>query len=387
MIRNKMLKGILMNTVFKALSLVNQVIPKNEKLILLYTDLGFRDNIYYIYDYMISSGYNKKYKIVRSQNEQMAGQAPYNVRVESNLKGVLTYLRASHVFYCFGKLPIYPSKKQRVVQMWHGSPFKDADGRQKREMNRDYKKAYYTTALSTSEIFRAFWSETFDCGKDRISICGQPRTDVMINPYSKKELGVETEKLVLWMPTFRQSKKLGYSDVQNTGGFLPVISNDELNALNDALIKNNTMLYIKLHPMQDTDNVPITKYSNLQIYTHEGFQRSGLDLYRLLGSADAIITDYSSVFLDYILLNRPIGFTEDDIEDYKDGRGFAMSNPDHFRTGPKIKTTDDLISFFDDLSAGTDMWACEREAVNAEVNQFRDYKNRKRALEIGGVVL
>ena len=209
MIKNIAIKKFLTNTVFRGLSIINQIIPKDDSLVLLYSNMGFRDNIAYVYDYMIAEGYNKRYKIVRSQNEKYAGLVPVNVKIERNAKSVITYLRAGHVFYCFGKLPIYPAKRQKVVQMWHGAPFKGTDIRQLSEITGDYKKSFYTNVLSMSEIFRDFWSVEFDCGKKRISICGQPRTDVMINPYSKDELGLTGKKLIMWMPTFRNSTKLG----------------------------------------------------------------------------------------------------------------------------------------------------------------------------------
>lgn len=386
MIRNEKIKSLLTKTIFKGLSLVNQFIPKDDYLVLLYSNMGFRDNISYIYDYMISEEYNKKYKIVISQNDKRKKVLPSNVSSKSNLAGVLTYLRAGHVFYCFGKLPIYPSKTQKVIQMWHGSPFKGVDIRQKNEMTKNYQKSYYTNALSTSEIFNEFWANEFDCGVERISICGQPRTDVMINPYPPEKIGIQNKKLILWMPTFRKSSVLGYSDVKEAKDFLPVINLDDLERLNECLKTNNVKMIIKLHPMQDSYGINKTKFSNLCIFQHSDFQRKGYDLYRLLGNADAIITDYSSVFLDYILLNRPIGFTEDDIEDYKDGRGFAMSNPDHYRTGPKIRTYDDMNKFIEDISKGVDEWKSQREAVNIEVNYYRDYNNRRRALKIGGVI-
>ena len=118
---------VLTNTVFRVISAINKAIPKDNQLILLYSNLGFRDNVAYLYNHLIDNEYNKKYKIIRSQNDKCREIIPKNVKVVSNTKGILYFLRAGHVFYCFGKLPIYPSKHQIVIQMWHGTPFKDAD--------------------------------------------------------------------------------------------------------------------------------------------------------------------------------------------------------------------------------------------------------------------
>lgn len=386
MIKNVRLKLFLSNTVFKIISEINQMIPKDNNLVLLYSNMGFRDNVAYLYDYMVESGYNKTYRIIRSQNEPCNENIPDNVSVVSNIKAIFYYLRAGHVFYAFGKLPIYPSKNQQVVQMWHGSPFKGADKSQKGEMTKDFRKSYYTNILSTSECFADFWGEEFDCGRQRISICGHPRTDVMIDPYTKKELNLDNNKLILWMPTFRKSKILGYNDVENNKSILPVVQETELEELNNTLKRNGVKLMVKLHPVQDTEDFGNKEYSNIIILSHENFKHLGLDLYRLLGSADALITDYSSVFYDFMLMNRPIAFTIDDYEEYKDNRGFAVSNPDYYRTGLKIQNINELFTFIKDVADGNDCWKEVREKVNCEVNFFRDYNNRRRALEIGGVL-
>lgn len=58
-----------------------------------------------------------------------------------------------------------------------------------------------------------------------------------------------------------------------------------------------------------------------------------------------------------MLVDKPIAFTIDDFEEYKDGSGFAVENPDHYRTGDKIGLLQDLEKFIDDISAGYDTWS------------------------------
>ena len=144
------IKLVLANTVFRMVSAINKIIPKDDRLVLLYSNLGFRDNVAYLYEHLIENGYNKKYRIVRSQNEKCENILPKNVKVISNVKGILYFLRSGHVFYCFGKLPIYPCKKQIVIQMWHGTPFKGADEWQKTTVS---KRSYYTYLLMSSHYF------------------------------------------------------------------------------------------------------------------------------------------------------------------------------------------------------------------------------------------
>ena len=177
---------VLTNTVFRVISAINKAIPKDNQLILLYSNLGFRDNVAYLYNHLIDNEYNKKYKIIRSQNDKCREIIPKNVKVVSNTKGILYFLRAGHVFYCFGKLPIYPSKHQIVIQMWHGTPFKDADEWQKATVS---KQSYYTYLLMSSHYFDDIAKKYYGVKEENIAICGQPRTDVMFkNNLLYKEL-------------------------------------------------------------------------------------------------------------------------------------------------------------------------------------------------------
>ncbi|HAS21319.1 MAG TPA: hypothetical protein DCR16_06280, partial [Lachnospiraceae bacterium] len=105
MIKNVALKKILSGTVFRGISALNRAVPVRDDVILLYCNMEFRDNIRYLYDYLIEQGYNKKYTIIRSQNEPFAGPVPDNVRIVSNAQAIGWFLRAGHVFYTFGKLP------------------------------------------------------------------------------------------------------------------------------------------------------------------------------------------------------------------------------------------------------------------------------------------
>ncbi len=382
MIKNVALKKILSGTVFRGISALNRAVPVRDDVILLYCNMEFRDNIRYLYDYLIEQGYNKKYTIIRSQNEPFAGPVPDNVRIVSNAQAIGWFLRAGHVFYTFGKLPIEPAAGQKVVQTWHGAPFKGFDAAMG-----DDSRVYYTTALSASEFWKPIVARLQGCGEDRVAICGQPRTDVMFEADPGYDIGIDCDRLVLWMPTFRKSDVLGYSDVAEQKTIVPLFSNQELEDLNAQLRADRTGLLIKLHPSQDLTGYQGLDLSNIRLMSHAEFGRSGWDLYRLMGMTDALITDYSSVFTDYMLLDRPIAFTLDDYEDYKATRGFSVDDPDALMAGHKIRNREDFLTFMADLAAGRDPWASERRRVNLMLNQYQDGQNRRRCLEIGGVTL
>lgn len=382
MIKNEVLKSVLTNTVFQVLSFFNRFIPKDDKLILIYSNMGMRDNVKAIYDHLIENNYNNKYKILVSCNDEFDNKFPANVKRISNMSGVMYYLKAGHVFYAFGRIPIYPTKGQNVVQMWHGTPFKAPDQHQ---LKTAPPKPYYTSMLISSEYFKEIVKKAHGLKDENIAICGQPRTDVMFNDFEKYPELKNYKKVIVWLPTFRKSSTLGYSDVDNIKSVIPIFDVSDYENLNDWLSEKNVLLIVKLHPMEDVSKFKELNISNLRLLSHKEFVDKGWDLYKLISQCDAMITDYSSVFYDFMLLNRPLAFTVDDYDDYKNKRGFAVDNPEYLTAGYKIGNKLQFYNFIDDLIKEIDIYREERQEVNKLVNTYNDGKQCERALKIANI--
>lgn len=384
MIRNAFLKNLLMGTVFRGVSLTNRLMPKRDKQILLYSDLGFRDNVKYLYDYLIENNYQKYYQIYCATKDYQKWQAtaPQNVHFVSPVQGVFRYMTSCHIFYCFGKLPIVPTKKQIAIQMWHGTSFKGFA--QNMTKTASHTASYYTYVYASSDYFVPIVAKKFNCSLDQVAICGHPRTDVFYQPTKQYNLG-NFKKTIIWLPTFRHSKALGQAD-SSRASVLPFIADDKLEQFDHYLSKQNVQIIVKLHPMQDLTGIDTTKLTNLKLFSNQDFENSGMDLYRLLKLTDALITDYSSVFYDYLLLNKPIGFTEDDVEEYQRNRGFAV-DPDKFRPGKRIKTLSELKDFVSMIAQNQDQYESQRLEINNIANKYQDGSNCKRSLQLSRISL
>ena len=99
----------------------------------------------------------------------------------------------------------------------------------------------------------------------------------------------------------------------------------------------------------------------------------------MLRCADALVTDFSGVFLDYILLDRPMGFFCNDRDQYT--RGFAMENPEDYMPGPHMYTVEDFLSFIDSVCTGEDEYRQFRKTVRDRVHTYQDDQNCRRFLE------
>ena len=162
------------------LSYLNKLTKKDDKKILLYSNLGFRDNVKAIYDYLITNKYNEKYTIICSLDnyKNYTGYRIKNVSFVSNIEGIYHYLTSKYCFYCFGKYPIKPSKKQIVINLWHGMPLKKIGNMEPNNKYEDYN--FFTYVLSTSPFFSPFMMEAFNCNHNQVLICGQPRNDDLL---------------------------------------------------------------------------------------------------------------------------------------------------------------------------------------------------------------
>jgi CDP-glycerol glycerophosphotransferase (TagB/SpsB family) len=336
-----------------------------------------------LYDYLIEQGYNEQYHIICSANDykKFSAHAPKNVSFVSNVQGILKYFSSAHIYYCFGRIPIVPTRDQVAIQMWHGTSFKGFD--QSTRQTNALKNQYYTYVFASSEFFRPIVEKKFACLPENIYICGHPRTDMLYKNDVTYHLG-DFQKTIIWLPTFRKSAAMGYTDVQ-TDSVVPFFKLNELHELDEVLQRYNVHVIIKLHPVQDIPQKSVEGLTHLQLLSHQEFTAKNYDLYTLLRQTDALITDYSSVFYDYLLLDRPIGFTEDDEEQYKSNRGFAVENPDDFKPGMRIKSREQLYQFVSDLVEGKDLYKQKRFEINELSNAYQDGQNCARALLASGI--
>ena len=145
----------------KVLERINAVLPKNEKVIILYSNLGFRDNIGAFYHYLISNGLHKQYKIIVSSNDYRTLAHIQGVKYVNCVMGVPYFMVSKYFFYAFGKYPIMPSKKQIVVNLWHGMPLKKIGNLEKGKENNKYD--YFSFVLSTGSFFDEVMQKSFNC--------------------------------------------------------------------------------------------------------------------------------------------------------------------------------------------------------------------------------
>ncbi len=381
MIRNVLIKKILKNTVFRFLSAVNLIVPKDDRTILLYTaNGGIQHALIPIRAYLLENDYQKNNKIycgVKSKKYNDNDGCLYTNQIEA----FFIFLRAGHVFYTAGQIPIKPSKKQKVLHLGHGSAnFKTYGLLSKINNGNEF---YFTHRVLTSPLFIKYDIEALGCKEENEIVLGDVMLDMFRFPLRKSIKGDEN-RILMWLPTFRQSDYLGYSD-SDYDNLIPLFSSDEYEYLNEYLREKKVKIIVKLHDMQRVKQYTKIKMSNLILLKDEEMKKEGIDLYPFLNTVDGLIGDYSSVSMHYLYLDKPQAYVVPDIEEYKRKRGFLFDNPEEYMAGWIIKNKDQFYDFIDDFSNNIDRYAEKRKKIKKLVHTYDDYNNCKRVIEFSGI--
>ena len=380
------------------LGIINQIIPKNDKRILFFNSKTDYFNNYALYKYVLDKKYNQRYRIYYYMpGIKSSEKAENNVfLIESSVKVVWLYLTTKFCFFDTGNMRIRPSKTQKVINLWHGTPLKRI-GFLSKSAEKSLPKNMmntFTAICVASSAFDDIYVKSFNLKQNQIIHCGQPRMDCLKNTKDAlRKIGVKKqdyEKVIMWMTTYRISKdgRLRHIEGQSWNETnLPLLSSlKKLEEFNIYLCEENMYLLIKIHRTSVFDKKNCKKFSNIQFVFEEDFIFQEVQLYEILGECNALITDYSSVYFDYLVLNRPICFIIEDIEEYERVNGFTIENPKEYMPGAKITTIEQLKTFCMDLKNNKDLYVEQRISVSKWCNEYLNNNNSETLLKKIGLV-
>lgn len=233
-----------------------------------------------------------------------------------------------------------------IITPWHGVGFKRihnaslSGGKLKLKLFVDHifswKKMH--KIMATSDYSRNHFHNLFTIDFEDICITGQPRNDVLLGQIDRNAvlslLNLKpNNKIILYLPTHRSSK-MGADFMEKLIGEL--VNDDNLKSF---LKKNGYTFVIKPHPLTKVD-LRITD-DCFRLLTYGEIK----DNQMLLAAADILVSDYSSVFVDFALLERPIILYVPDQENY-----FMNNNemaPEYFEILElcKAKNVRELVSY------------------------------------------
>lgn len=256
--------------------------------------------------------------------------------------------RSKYVFLNDNFMPMASlkfSKKAVITQLWHAEgAFKKfglsaplTDDVREREKKGASKLTY---VVCTSKSVAPVYAEAFGVESEKVLPLGSPRIDSLLSEkdtaeiraeFDKKHPECKGKKLVLYAPTFRDSPEkdsalLDRIDVQAFNREFP-----------------DSRLLTKLHP-QINSAKPLEGATDVT---------KGHDIGDLTLICDAVITDYSSVCMDFALLSKPCIFFAFDLDEYEVERSFYFDYKSYV-PGPVAESFDEVITALKNTDGYTD---------------------------------
>lgn len=292
---------------------------RRDKRIWVFGSFGiFNDNSKYLYLYCQNINDIKAVWISRNKNSVIAAREFGPSYYYLSVKGMFYTLRAGVYIYSsyLSDINYYTSKGSFKVNLWHGIPLKKIEF----DINsyplfsvfrgaNSFRRFIYAVQhvrpdliLSPSEYVSDYsFTNAFRVDKKDIIHARYPRVTELIN-CSPIVFDTEYNKVFLYAPTWRDDGKDFITE-----------SRIDFIFLNEWLLANNSLLLIKLHPSTKV-KVYDNSFSNIKLVENQ------IDPIVLLRTSDCLITDYSSIYFDYLYLNRPIIFFSFDVERYVKNR-------------------------------------------------------------------
>lgn len=351
--------------------IVTLLTKRKRNRILLVQESSSGSNSYALWK-LASDDVRTKYELILYQESEQGRKGLAHFVAKHRLISSAQLIVSTHGSY-------KPSKRHIHLQLWHGVPAKKIGVMESGKTNRfrtskAWRQVNYI--MSYSETYSTFLNTCMVTDPNKYIITGAPRNDFLFLSDGLSNIqkifgdSIADNKLIFFLPTFREyySKSQGKKEYNNPFGFKEFSPQE----FDDCLEENRCKLIFKPHPHEEAvilnyfRNYPL---NNMLVLRDKDLVTNRLDLYELLNACDILITDYSSVFYDYLLLDRPIIFAPVDIDAYKNTRGFLIESFESWAPGPKV---------FDQNALQTEISRClaEKNYYGEQRGWMRDLQHR-----------
>lgn len=361
---------------FRPIWWLERLVPRNKKIWVFGAWYGqkYSDNSKWLYEYVLK--HNPEIKavwITKSLdvfNKLKSQGKP--VCMSSSFTGALCCFRAKYVFLSSTQLDVnnFFINGAKQIWLWHGMPLKKILKSENNIRNfksrlfnllNPYQKLKPYATITASTFFISFLKEAFALPENKIWKTGLPRCDAFYS--GKEDSYIDTLKhnfpysrLILYMPTFR--KTVGDAG-ESFNPFIKQFDFDDKQFV-DFLEENNVVFLYKPHFVDSDITIPL--FSDRFILLND---KMFDDLYILLNNVDVLLTDYSSVYFDFLSAKKNIYLLPFDYENYT-----KESRRHYFNMFGEMKgfVCKDWSAFYDAYS--TDLMKLDED--NLKFNEFNN---------------
>ena len=309
-------------------------------------------------------------------------------------KGIAACLLAGfHIFDCYPKDTNYwLGRGATRINLWSGVPLKVIQRQHDNPWNRHYRlfhgyllERWFLSMMMPWHVFRPdlMVATSIECGnitrvafglaEGNVAVTGYPRNDVLFDtkrsvaafdtplPESFANAVDSGRKVILYLPTYRDSGKS--------------YMNMDWNRLDDLMGSVGATFFVKTHPVDRLKNDINCKN------VHQLPQL--IDVYDLLARVDILISDYSSIVFDFMLLDRPIIYYTPDLDEFLSSSRALNFHPREIAVGPMCESFTELLTALEHIVlSGAAEYDSKREEVLPRLQAFRDGRSSERILGV-----
>jgi len=350
-----MLMIVFLHTVLFIMRMVffflEKIITKNKSNLLFFlTEKHYYDNSKYLFEFIKEKQEFNSYLFVVDKKlyDKLQVEFPNKVIYALSIKGFVLFLKTKIVVISYGISsaafkPYYLHEKcKTIVYLGHGTPMKKMGLQTSvwRKYGKSFQLQKYSFMLGSSQIEKVIHAAGFNIAMDNVWSTGLPRNDYLLEnivnkQYLKEKYPFLGKKIILYAPTWREE---GHET-----SFFP-FKDFKLDTIDEFLQQEDAYILIRGHK-EDIKRKTIkgerSFFSSSRIISAE--QDTFPDIYELLPFVDILVSDYSSLMIDYLLLDRPMCFIPYDLEEYKSYKGFFLNYQEN-TPGYKVFTQKDFLS-------------------------------------------
>lgn len=308
--------------------------------------------------------------------------------IHNRLKFYKAISESSHIFTSITYIlrPLFSNKQQIVVDLgYYSCPFKndlfnkDAPIYMGIDKISEKDCRYYVCAseLSIRLILPTMsipYEKYLNLGMCRNDYLFSDKTEDQLRAKLKDSVNYQVNRIILYTPTHRDYE----NDKGSTNISRELLGFDaDIDSINSCLIANECMIICKLHPKQNKEI--ISKSLPPSIILHEANEEYGLS--ELMKASDALITDYTSGYFDYLILNKPVIFNFYDVDIYKKTRGFTFEPIESICAGDIVYDENSFKKAISDLDQNEHVNNKHREIIRNMVFSHQDTCSCERIFE------
>lgn len=339
-----------------------------------------------IYNELVKRGYDKKYDLIWTVYANFNEKTNYKVVKfhGCNTPEKQNVLRRTKVIIDSNRYIYKPRPDVFRLHTRHGTNLKKAAGYSRgigavdamltiSDAMRDIDKIIYPLQVASKDVIFGLPAN------DRL----YDKVDLYSNGFIKAITGSDNKftKIIGWFPTYRQHRNnpsFGTKKILPFG--LPGIKSEkEIQEINEKLKEKNSLLLIQMHHAQAKNYKVLPKFSNICFVTEDIKRKFSVSMFGIFNNLDALITDYSAAYFEYLLLNRPIGLCIEDLVEYNKAFGFWYDYTKWIK-GDYLLEGKDIVSFIDDVANGIDKTKKERTELLNKVHKYQDNKSAERVV-------